>query len=309
MLRRSLSLLVFAGLLHFATGTHAAVTVEKSDKGAVVKIDGDLFTEYVIKADNKPVLWPIIGPTGKAMTRAFPMVDTQDITNDHPHHRGLWFTHGSVNKVMFWNLGKNSGEVVHRELTKLESGETGTIAAHNEWLGPDGKRVCTEDQTFRFSGDKDARIIDATLTLKATDGPLTLGDDKEGAFAVRVPDSMRVDSKKGGKIVNSEGATDGAAWGKPANWVDYHGPVDGESVGIAMLDHPANPGHPVRWHVRTYGLFAANPFTRKAFDPSQSAGTIQVPAGESVTFRYRIVLHAGDEKNGKIAERYSEFAK
>jgi hypothetical protein len=152
-------------------------------------------------------------------------------------------------------------------------------------------------------------VIDATVTLNATDGPLTLGDDKEGAFAVRVPDSMRVDAKKGGKIINSHGATNAEAWGKPADWVDYYGPVKGETVGVAMLDHPANPGHPVRWHVRTYGLFAANPFTRKAFDGSQTSGTIEVPAGESITFRYQVVLHKGDEKEGKIAERYSEFAK
>jgi len=296
--------------LTFASLSLAEVTVEKSDKGAIVKIDGNLFTEYVTKADNKPVLWPIIGPTGKAMTRAFPMEPKPEITDDHLHHRGLWFTHGSVNKVMFWNIGKNSGEVVHREFKKLEGGkDTGTIVAHNEWLDASGKRICTENQTFKFSGDKDARTIDATITLNATDGPLTLGDDKEGAFAVRVPDTMRVDSKQGGKIINSQGQIDADAWGKPATWVDYHGPVDGEPVGIAMLDHPKNPGHPVRWHVRSYGLFAANPFTRRAFDRSQEPGTIEVPAGDSITFHYQVILHSGDEKTANIEARYKEFAK
>ena len=309
---RSLAHVLFAVVVSLAFIAHATaeVTVEKSDKGAIVKIDGDLFTEYLIKTDNKPALWPVIGPTGKAMTRAYPIVDKPEITNDHPHHRSLWFTHGSVNGVNFWAKSPNYGEVVHREFKKLESGtDIGTIVAHNEWIGPDGKRVCTEDQTFKFSGDKDVRVIDATITLNATDGPIKFKDDKEGSFAIRVPDSMRVDTKQGGQIVNSNGQTDAAAWGTPANWVDYHGPVDGETVGIAILDHPSNPSHPVRWHVRNYGLFAANPFTRKAFEAAEQPLAIEVPAGESITFHYEIVLHSGDEKGGKIAERYEEFAK
>jgi len=33
----------------------------------------------------------------------------------------------------------------------------------------------------------------------------------------------------------------------------------GKTVGIAVFDHPSNPRHPTTWHVRDYGLFAANP--------------------------------------------------
>ena len=306
---RMLSCLAIFGALCWAQWVDADVTVEKSDKGAVVKIDGELFTEYLTKSGNKPVLWPIISPTGKNVIRGYPIDPQPGETKDHIHQQGLWFTHGDVNGVMFWNQEKGCGEIVHRELTKLEGGGIGTIEARNDWIAPDGKRVCTEEQTYRFSGDKDARIIDATLTLKASDGPLKFGDNKEGSFGLRVADSMRVDAKQGGKLVNSEGASNESAWGRPANWVDYHGPVKDETLGVAILDHPSNPSHPVRWHARGYGLFAANPFTRKAFDPSQSPATITVPAGESITFHYQVVIHRGDEKAGKIAERYEEFAK
>ena len=301
--------LAILAALNFATIAFAKVTVEKSDGGAIVKIDGDLFTEYLTKSGNKPVLWPIIAPGGKRITRGYPIEPQPGETDDHVHQRGLWFTHGDVNGVMFWNQDKGSGEIRHRELTKLESDEQGVIGSINDWLAPDGKRVCTEEQTWRFSGDDQVRIIDATLTLHASDGELIFGDNKEGSFGLRVADSIRVDSMKGGKIVNSEGATDKSVWGRPAAWVDYHGPIEGQSLGVAILDHPSNPSHPVRWHVRTYGLFAANPFTRKGFDPSLSRATVTVPKGESITFKYRVIVHRGDEQEGRIAERYAEFVK
>ncbi len=69
-----------------------------------------------------------------------------------------------------------------------------------------------------------------------------------------------MDDKAGGKIVNSDGLVDDEAWGKQAAWVDYSGPVDGQTVGIAILNHPQSLRYPTYWHVRTYGLFAANPF-------------------------------------------------
>ena len=59
------------------------------------------------------------------------------------------------------------------------------------------------------------------ITIKATEGDVTFGDTKEGTFGVRVAGTMKVDERLGGRIVNSEGLTNGDAWGKPADWVDY----------------------------------------------------------------------------------------
>ena len=61
---------------------------------------------------------------------------------------------------------------------------------------------------------------------------VVFGDSKEGVFGVRVPTSMDVEQKvnksaEPGHIINSEGLTDAAAWGKPASWVDYFGKVAG----------------------------------------------------------------------------------
>jgi len=290
----------------------AEVTAERSKNGAVVKIDGQPFTEYLVASGTKPVLWPIIGPTGKPLTRAFPMAEAaEEKVRDHIHHRSFWFTHGKVNGVDFWLESKTKGGTIkHREFTKVQSGPFATVVAVNDWQAPDGKKVCEEQQTLRFGTQGDARWIDFDTTIKATEGPVTFGDTKEGSFGVRVAESMRVDSKKGGRIVNSEGQTDGDAWGRPAAWVDYHGPVDGQTVGIAILNHPSSFRFPTHWHVRTYGLFAANPFGLHDFPGGKDKnGTHTIPAGQSMTLRYRVLLHRGDEKEGKVAEAFTAYAK
>jgi hypothetical protein len=108
----------------------------------------------------------------------------------------------------------------------------------------------------------------------------------------------------------STGARDEDTWGTRADWCDYYGPVEGKTVGVAIFDHPQNPRHPTWWHVRDYGLFAANPFGRHDFEKleDKSVGNLTVPAGKSITFRYRFYIHEGNEKEAKVAEKYAEYA-
>lgn len=255
----------------------AAATVEKSVQGAKVSIDGQPFTEYLTQAGHEPALYPVIGPNGKPVTRSYPFTPPGE-TKDHPHHQSFWMTYGDVNKIDFWtsnrsdDKGDSGPHIKHREFVKVANeGETAEIVTRNDWMNG-AQRVCEDERKFVFgSGPHDSRWIDCTIKITATDGDVTFGDTKEGAFALRVADSMRVEAKTGGKIVNSEKQSDEAAWGQPARWVDYTGPVDGETVGIAILSHPNSFRPAPRWHVRTYGLFAANPFGRKDFPNPDAA--------------------------------------
>src|SRR5438477_7757323 len=81
----------------------AELTVAKEPRGVTINADGKPFTEYLIATGPKPILWPIIGPTGVPMTRAYPMEKIEGEKQDHPHQRSLWFTHGNVNGVDFWS--------------------------------------------------------------------------------------------------------------------------------------------------------------------------------------------------------------
>jgi hypothetical protein len=298
--------------LRAAETTAAEITAQKTEHGVTVEIDGHPFTEYLIRSGNKPILWPILGPTGKRMTRDYPMEKKIKETMDHVHHRSLWFTHGDVNGIDFWTESSSgkTGSVVHRKFTKIASGEEAHIDTEDDWMSPAGKKVCEDRRQLTFATRGDSRIIDFDITIRASEGPVVFGDTKEGTFGFRVPESIRVDSHQGGKIVNSAGQTDLAAWGKPADWVDYHGPVAGETVGIAIFDHPSSFRHPTGWHVRTYGLFAANPFAIEGFaGKAVKPAPYTLPKGEELALRYRVFLHRGDEKEGKVAEAYADYAK
>lgn len=302
-------------LLH-ATAAQAKITVEKNEQGAVVKIDGQLFTEYRTLAGHQPALYPVIGPTGKPVTRAYPFGPAGE-TKDHPHHQSFWMTHGMVNDVDFWrtNLNDDVGDkgphIAHRDFLAAESdGDVGKISTRNDWMNGD-KRVCEDERDFLFGTDpKGGRWIDFKEIIRAPDSDVTFGDTKEGAFALRVADSMRVDAKTGGHIVNSEGLTNEDAWGMPARWVDYTGPVDGETVGITMMAHPNGFRPTPRWHVRTYGLFAANPFGQKEFPhPELGQGAVTIKHGDSLTLHYRVWLHKGAVDNKSIEDAFQAFAR
>ena len=178
----------------------------------------------------------------------------------------------------------------------------------DDWLGPNGKVVCSDERVVKFHASDKTRIVDFDITIKASNGPITFGDTKEGMFGLRVASSMDVDAKKGGKITNADGLTDAAAWGKPATWVDYTGPVEGETVGIAILNHPSSFRHPTTWHVRTYGLFAANPFGWHDFG-MKTSGDHTIPAGESIRFGYRVILHTGDTASANLPAAYAGYIK
>ncbi len=287
------------------------VELEKAEDGIEVRVDGQLFTRYLFKSGAKPILWPVIGPTGKEMTRAWPMRENTEETKDHVHQRSFWFTHGDVNGVSFWHEMDRHGTIAHREVLRAETDNNRVvIATRNDWLGPDGQKMCEDIRTLTFSASPDRRTIDFDITIQAGDQPVTFGDTKEGTFGIRTADSMRVDLKQGGKIVNSEGLTDEQAWGKRAAWVDYTGPVEGETLGIAILNHPSSFRFPTFWHVRTYGLFAANPFGVRDFTGEENAnGSYELKPGESFSLSYRVILHCGDTSAAKIEEAFEQYSK
>ena len=130
----------------------------------------------------------------------------------------------------------------------------------------------------------------------------------DAGLLIRVPDSMTVDRGLGGTIVNSVGQRNADAWSRRAEWVDYHGPVEGETLGIAILNHPTSFRHPTTWHVRTYGLFCANPFGSKQMNPEEESGAVSLPAGGTISLRHRFIFHVGDEKQGGIAAAYAAYA-
>jgi len=84
-----------------------------------------------------------------------------------------------------------------------------------------------------------------------------------------------------------------SVWSTKGEWVMLTGKKDGKDITIGMFDHPLNVGYPAYWHARGYGLFAVNPLGRKVFSNGKEELNYSLKPGESVTFRYRIVVHSG----------------
>ena len=293
------------------------VKITELDNKVRVEVNGELFTEYVFKGAPHVYFYPVIGPNKTPITRNYPMKDADGEERDHPHHRSLWYSHGAVNGIDFWAETPKAGKILHDKFLEVKSGEdSGVIRSQNKWVGPDGTIVCTSEQTFRvYARPANERLFDFDVTLKAGDKEVVLGDTKEGSMGIRVAETMRSKANKfnagkpAGQIVLSSGVTGDDTWGKRAEWCDYYGPVQGKTMGIAIFDHPKNPRHPTWWHVRNYGLFAANPFGLHDFEKQPSgAGNMKIAPNQSVTFRYRFYIHEGDEKKGRVAERFKEYA-
>ncbi|HET6879227.1 MAG TPA: PmoA family protein [Pirellulales bacterium] len=311
MFRTLALVLTAAGFLAFLppAAFAAKFALLRNDDGVRVEVDGQLFTAYLIDTGPKPILWPVIGPTGAEMTRAFPLEEVPDEKHDHPHQRSLWFTHGNVNGVDFWSETPGHGSIAHREYLRLQADDDhALITTRNDWLDASGKKVLQDFRHLTFRVSDNWRSIDYDITLNASEVAVKFGDTKEGSMGIRIPTVMDVNSQQGGHIVNSEGDTDKDAWGKPASWVDYYGTLDGQSVGIAFLNHPESFRYPTRWHVRDYGLFAANPFGLRDFVGKPDVdGACTLPQGESITLRYRIVFHKGDAKEAKVEEMFERY--
>jgi len=292
----------------------SGVSVVSTNGVVQVRLAGQPFTEYRYQDVSRPFLFPILGPGGEHFTRRWPQEDPGNEERDHPHHRGLWWAHGDANGVDFWSETAGAGRTVHAGFESLQSGRTeGLIVSSNRWVAPGGRVVATDRRTVRIplSAGPD-RIVDFEITVFASEGDLVLGDTKEGTMAIRLAESMRVSQPKGrageGHIVNAGGVRDAAAWGRRAPWCDYYGPVNGRTVGVAIFDHPSNPRYPTWWHVRDYGLFAANPFGVHDFEKQEKgAGNLRVPAGGQVTFRYRFLFHPGDTTAAGVEAKFEQW--
>ncbi len=286
------------------------VKLTKTADRVQVEIDGSAFGEFYFAPDTpKPYFAPLLSASGKIVTRQWPMVPDLGESKDHQHHRGLWLGYIDVNGSNFWEnefsyKRTNAGRLVARSVEVKGD----KIVCVIDWLGAAGEKVLTEDRSMTFSGAKGLRIVDFEATLTAADKPAVFGDDKDGAFGIRMADKLT--EKTGTGVITNSNGEHGMkeAWGKPANWLDYSGTLDGEPVGISIFDHPSSFHHPTRWHARDYGLVAANPFADHAYDPSQPPRNFKLDAGSSVHLRYRVIIH-GKMDSTAIQALYDRWAK
>ncbi len=311
----------------------------EADRRIDIMAGDQLFTSYRWPADvMKPVLYPLLTAKGTAVSRGFPIDPRPGERVDHPHHVGAWFSYGNIDGFDFWNnspaipearRNQSYGRIVHNGVDRLRPGDgEGTMRSQESWVGPHGKEILKESTEYHFIADSAVRIIDRITTLTAGDSAVSFGDSKEGLLGIRVarqlelpsqdaitltddrgiPTELKQMSNEGvtGNYRSSEGITGENVWGTRARWMELSGVIENEKISLVICDHPDNLNYPTYWHARGYGLFAANPFGVREFTEGKETLNFQLPAGQSITFAHRIIIHSGPTLSPEAITAYAE---
>ncbi len=284
------------------SGNCGVCTAEPDTDGKklLLKTGGYEFADYVTDvAFPKPHLGPIKDNSGNSFTRCDLM------SAEHPHQRSVIIAIGSVNGVDFWNEHPGVCGIIRNEgfFDLISSPAYAAFTARNRWTDQGGSPVMTENTRFIVYNQSDAcRMLDVIIKFSADAGDVVFGATKEaGPLGIRLRDELRADIGHG-ELCNSRGGVgEGECWGREAEWCDYHGSVDGiGDMGVSVFDHPSNERHPTAWHIRSYGLFAANNLHFK--------GGYTLKAGEIITYSYRILFRRRPMSADEISERYKSYA-
>jgi len=289
-----------------------------------VFIGDQLFTSFLYPDSlEKPVLYPLMTANGSMVTRGFPLQPQPGDPIDHPHHIGLWFNYENVNGLDFWNNSyaiatdrkPKYGWIRTDKILTIKSGKTGTLTYHANWTNQQKEIILEETTKLTFSGTTNQRTIDRVTTLKAVQ-PAIFNNVKDGLLGLRLAHTLQMpdsstkktrDTIPTGNYLSGTGKTGNKVWGTRAAWCVVQGKIGADSVSIAMIDHPANLNFPTFWHARGYGLFAANPLGEKVFTNGKSAKNLSLKTGQSVRFKYRVVISNG--KQGLNTRQVNALAK
>lgn len=290
------AILVLPLVLSAPAEVQAQVTAEVTDEGVEVYVGGDLFTVYRYGPELKyPYFYPLNGPvTGQSVTT--------ESTEPFPHHSSLFFACDRVNGGNYWQEGLDRGQIDSQTIYLLpEEGESITFHNRCGWVRPGAPIPFIDHRTVTISAPTDTlRVIDFTIMLEAQID-VTIRKTNHALFSARVVPSLSVE--EGGVMVNSNGQEgEEATFGKEAGWMDYGGMRDGVFEGIAIFDHPENRWHPSPWFTRNYGFFSPTPMNWLENDQMTLA------EGETLTLRYRVVVHSGNHEEAGLAQLYEEWA-
>ncbi len=260
--------------------------------------DGTELTRYHFATNlNRPFLFPVIGPSGRSLTRLGHPHDP--VT--HSHHNSVWISHHDVGGLSSWeDAGKL--RIVHQTIEDLTDGDAScTAVVLNHWVTESGEiRLLERRRLTVLTLPKDEWLLRIDLQLSARSQPVTLGKTPFGLIGVRMAKTIGVNDG-GGTIRNSGGAINekGVFW-KPARWVDYSGPITPRALeGITLFDHPDNPGHPAMFHVRNDGWMGAS----LTFE-----GPRVIEPARPLVVSYGLYVHAGQPPLRRLQAQWEKFA-
>jgi len=306
-----------------------------------VMIAGELFTSYLYGSGlTKPVLVPLRSASGIEITRRWPLTQLEGGSMDHLHHVGLFFCVDKVNGTNFWNYYRNPGgkepKIKHIKFEKTAAGDRrGHLRTVSHWIDKKEQFVLEEKRSMTFiAGEHNSEYaIDFDIDLTAQVEKVVFEDIEEGVLAVRLSDYLREGERSvalhagekppkenvsgTGRYFSSSGdETAKSIWGKRHRWVAVQGVKAGKVVGLAILNHPASINYPTYWHVRDYGLMSANPLGQGDFQKQSKYKKnpviplkLTLEKGQTVHFRFLVIVYEGDRTKEQVEERFRAFVK
>ncbi len=256
-------------------GTAPRRMAVEQDYGVLkVFADGVELLRHHHSGDGRPFSHPLRAP-GKVPDGGFVLTALRP--DDHPWQYGLFTGHARAGGLDFWH---EKGWIRSRGLGRVEEhADRVRFVSRADWLTQRqaGKRLLAERQvvTVHSPHAPDRYRIDFEWRL-TPDAELTFDRYDYGGLAFRPAD-------------HKERRLERAQGGENRPWQDLSGVfalADGgaAAAGVAIFDHPQNPGYPTRWRVDDQGLI--NPAIT-------AAAPLTLPSGKETVFRYRLVIHLG----------------
>lgn len=270
-----------------------ALAVEASENNQVIHIRrerGAPLLTHRLHAGQRPSIHPIVAPDGNGVL-------TEDAPSHHPWQHGLYTGFNLVNGIGFWKEAPEDG-TFDPSLVEAPavSGNSVRWALETAWTAPDRTVVISERQNWTLTDEGAAFDLDLDWTLHAGID-IEIGQYMAGGLFLRMPYRAEI----GGEAINSEGLRNGDAEKQRARWVAVTMPIASRSdrAGMAIMDHPANPAHPVTWRVDN----------ELGISPSRCiAETWSIPAGTADRYRYRIHVFCGAVDPATLDARWHTFA-
>ncbi len=273
--------------------------------------DGKLLLGFHYAQDfHYPYWYPLCTPSGVNIGILSP--------KDHVWHRGLWMVWKYVNRVNFWE-GPFTGDdefgmhYVSEIETISTAGNAASVRMKVKWITNKGKNPLDETRTWKVTvpaSDSEYYYMDMASELKATAGDATIESVSlkqyswggYGGLFIRTTRDLAGHTDK--LIKSNNGKVDTDVHGNAGDWSAYCGVRDGsvgkEWVGFALIDHTANPVHPVPFHASCEGIVSIGTAPVR-FEP------IVIKRGESKTFKNRVVVFDGETKTELIQKLFEDF--
>jgi hypothetical protein len=270
-----------------------ALAAQVSDNNQEIHIrraNGAPLLTHRVRAGQRPSIHPIIAPDGNGVL-------TEDAPSHHPWQHGLYTGFNLVNGIGFWKEAPDDGSFEPSVLAApAVSGSSARWALETAWKAPDQTAVISERQDWTLTDEGATFDIDLEWTLHA-EIDVEIGQYMAGGLFLRMPYREEI----GGEVVNSEGRRNSDAERQRACWVAVTMPIAGRSdwAGMAIMDHPANPAHPVTWRVDN----------ELGISPSRCiAESWSIPAGTADRYRYRVHVFCGAVDPEALDMRWHTFA-